>query len=164
MGNINAVPVVSQVKSAVQAIGGDSEGARKTQEEFSKQCPVVSQARSAVEATYDTEAARRTQLEFVDNLEGVADATPIVGHVKGAVHYALGDTEKGDGCMKSASRTTAVVAAGVATGGSGLLVAGAAAATAGVVADGVTTGVDSAVHNEYRPSGIIQTVRRSDRE
>lgn len=158
MGNVNAIPVVSQVKSAVQAIGGDSDGALKTQEEFSKQCPGVSQVRSAVEATYDAEAALRTQMEFVNNLESVADGTPVIGHVKGAVHYALNDTEKGDECMKSASRTTAVIAAGVATGGSGLVVAAAAGTVAGVAMDGVTTGVDSAVHKEYRPNGIIQAV------
>ena len=156
MGNVNAVPVVSQVKSAIQASCGDMEGALQTQEDFSKQCVVVSQVRSAVEATFDPEAACRTQLEFLDNLENVADATPIVGHVKGAVHYSLGDTEKGDGCMKSASRTAAMVVTGVVTGRSGLLTAGGASA---LVAEGVTTLIDSTIHNECRPSSIIKTVR-----
>jgi hypothetical protein len=34
MGSINSLPVISQVKSLVQVIGGDAEGARKTQEDF----------------------------------------------------------------------------------------------------------------------------------
>lgn len=126
MGNINAVPVVSQIKSAVQAIGGDLEGAGRTQEEFSKQCPVVSQVRSAVEASLgDPDAALRTQIEFMENLEYVADATPILGHVKGVVHHALGDTEKGGRCITSATQTTSVVAAGMEMGMPGLLVGGA---------------------------------------
>ena len=41
MGNINAVPVVSQVKSLVQVIQGDEEAARKTQEEFIRTAPVA---------------------------------------------------------------------------------------------------------------------------
>ena len=31
MGNTNSIPVISQVKSLVQVIGGDAEGAKKTQ-------------------------------------------------------------------------------------------------------------------------------------
>ena len=46
MGNTNSIPVISQVKSLVQVIGGDADGARRTQEEFSRTAPIVSQARS----------------------------------------------------------------------------------------------------------------------
>ena len=45
MGNINSIPVVSQVKSLVQIISGDEEGARQTQEEFSRKGIIVSQVR-----------------------------------------------------------------------------------------------------------------------
>ena len=48
MGNINAVPVVSQVKSLVQVIQGDEEAARKTQEEFIRTAPVAAQINSLV--------------------------------------------------------------------------------------------------------------------
>ena len=34
MGSINSIPVISQLKSLVQVIGGDAAGAKKTQEEF----------------------------------------------------------------------------------------------------------------------------------
>ena len=43
MGSINSVPVVSQIKSLVQVISGDAEGAKKTQEEFARKGIVVSQ-------------------------------------------------------------------------------------------------------------------------
>lgn len=36
-----------------------------------------------------------------------------VGHIKGGVHYAMGDNEKGDDAMKSASRSTGVVLGGI---------------------------------------------------
>jgi hypothetical protein len=44
MGSVNSIPVVSQVKSGVQLVCGDKEGAEKTQEQFFHECPVVSQA------------------------------------------------------------------------------------------------------------------------
>merc|ERR1719300_2187095 len=51
--------------------------------------------------------------------------------------------------MKSASRTTAVIG-GAAFGGPP-----AGAIAAGAAMDGITTGIDSAVHKEYRPAGLI---------
>ena len=69
MGNTDSMPIVSQTKSLVQVMTGDAEGARRTQENFSRQCVGISQARSLVESTYDREAALETQEQF---LEGVA--------------------------------------------------------------------------------------------
>lgn len=40
---IDAIPVLSQIKSAVQAGCGDLHGAEQTQHSFSKQCAIVSQ-------------------------------------------------------------------------------------------------------------------------
>ena len=156
------LPIVSQIKSLVQVIGGDAEGARRTQENFSKQCPVVSQVRSAVEAIGgDEEAARKTQMEFVHTVSGVADSLPIVGHVKGGIHYACGDTDGGDNAMKAASRTTGAIVGGAG----GLIVGGPVGAVAGGIAgaatvDGITTGIDSAVHKEYRPAGYVDQVTK----
>lgn len=118
MGNNNAIPVVSRIKSAVQAMSGDFDGASDTEEQLSKQCPVISQLRSALEATYDLDAANRTQHKFLGNVESVPDATPIVGHVKGAVHSALSQTEPGEEYLRSASHTTAsVISTGVLSAG-----------------------------------------------
>ena len=154
------LPVISQLKSAVQAIAGDTEGARRTQENFSRGCPVVSQLRSAGEAIGgNAEAAKKTQEYFVNSMGSLADGIPVVGHVKGVIHYAAGDKEGGDQAMKSASRTVGVVGGGAV----GLLVGGPVGAiTGGVVGgaamDGITTGVDSAVHGEYRPAGNVALV------
>ena len=61
--------------------------------------------------------------------------------------------------MKSASRTTGVMGGGVV----GFSVGGPPGAMAGGIAgglavDGLTTSIDSAVHKEYRPSGMVYQV------
>ena len=106
MGNVDSVPVVSQTKSLVQAISGDADGARRTQENFSRQCPVVSQTRSLVEVSMgDADAATETQKQFVQGANDFADKLPVVGHVKGGIHYACGDREGGDKAMMHATRS-----------------------------------------------------------
>ena len=108
MGNVDSVPVVSQTKSLVQAISGDTEGARQTQENFSRQCPVVSQTRSLVEVSMgDTDAAAETQKQFVQGMSDFADRQPVIGHIKGGIHYACGDREGGDKAMMNATRGVA---------------------------------------------------------
>ena len=117
MGNIDSMPVMSQTKSAVQAIAGDTEGARRTQENFLRGCPIISQGTSAVQAIAgDTDGARKTQEYFASNLSQLVDSVPLVGHIKGGIHYAVGDTEGGHNAMFAASRTTAVLGGGIAGG------------------------------------------------
>lgn len=93
---------------------------------------------------------------LVKTASDIADGTPGVGHVKGAVHYACGDKDGGDAAMKASSRTVGVIGGGVA----GFAVGGPVGAAMGGVAgggamDGITTGVDSAVHGEYKPAGQV---------
>jgi len=86
----------------------------------------------------------------------VANNVPVVGHVKGAVHYVCGDKEGGDKAMKSASRTTGVVlggVAGIAAGPAGMVAGGIAG---GAAVDGITTGVESGIKGEYTPSGQFE--------
>ena len=70
MGNINAVPVVSQVKSLVQVIQGDEEAARKTQEEFIRTAPVAAQINSLVHHINVSISMKIAVLHFVINLLG----------------------------------------------------------------------------------------------
>jgi hypothetical protein len=66
----------------------------------------VSQVKSAVHAIAgDEESAKKTQVKFLKTMGGVVDGVPIAGHIKGGIHYAVGDSESGDNAMKSASRT-----------------------------------------------------------
>jgi hypothetical protein len=112
MGAGDSIPVFSQLKSLGQVMVGDVEGARETQENFSRRCPVVSQLRSAVEASCgDPDEARETQLEFCRGMGELVDLVPVVGHVKGGIHYACGDQEGGDAAMRRANIVPAVYSA-----------------------------------------------------
>jgi hypothetical protein len=109
------LPIISQVKSLVQVIAGDSQGARDTQDNFTKgiflPAPII---RSLVELGQgNSAAAGQTWKSTGNNLEGIVDGLPVVGHAKGAIHYAAGDTARGTQIMKSATRTTAVIGGGV---------------------------------------------------
>ncbi|VDH89956.1 Hypothetical predicted protein [Mytilus galloprovincialis] len=155
------IPLVSQVKSFVQWVCGDSDGAKQTQINFTKQCILVSQLRSLGELIFiSKEAAIDTQCEFRDTtVYGVLDSIPIVGHLKGLVHYALKDRERGDRAMKAASRTAATLfgaTVGFALGGPPGAVAG--GVSGGILADGITTGLVSSYCWEYKPSGFIKEV------
>eukprot|EP00037_Helgoeca_nana_P028134 m.328367 g.328367 ORF g.328367 m.328367 type:complete len:823 (-) comp27690_c0_seq1:63-2531(-) len=68
------------------------------------------------------------------NLKTLPDGIPVLGHVKGAIQYALGEKCEGKQAFMMASRTTGVIAAGAA--GVAVLPAAAAATvgTAGVAA------------------------------
>lgn len=48
MGGVNSIPVVSQAKSGVQLVFGDTDGAAETQKDFLQQCPGVSQVCIAI--------------------------------------------------------------------------------------------------------------------
>ena len=155
------IPFVSQLKSAVQVVSGDTKGAWKTQERFVKTCPIVSQTYSLKQISMDRDyaGARNTQLEFGKWLWNGADSVPVLGHAKGGIHYACGDKEGGDKAMKRSSRTTGVIGGGVI----GFSLCGPAGAAAGGIAgglvlDGITTAVDSKIHGDYRPSGTVETV------
>lgn len=100
------VPILSQTKSLFQVICGDTEGARQTQENFLKTCPGISQGTSLVQLIAgDHDGALETQKAFGRTVSGVVNGIPVVGHVKGVVHYACGDKEGGDQAIKSSTRT-----------------------------------------------------------
>ena len=103
MGNVDSVPVVSQTKSFIQAIGGDTEGARRTQKNFSNNCPVVSQTKSFIQVCAgDIDGARETQNKFLKDIEkvgGVASgmATVTAGVILTPVAGAVGTSLIGAG-------------------------------------------------------------------
>ena len=79
MAFMKTMPVFSQCVSLSQLIGGDEEGAKETQLQFSRRCPFVSQARSFVEAALgDYPAARATQDEFSRTCPGISQARSFI--------------------------------------------------------------------------------------
>ncbi|XP_066975328.1 uncharacterized protein [Macrobrachium rosenbergii] len=155
---VDWVPVASQFKSLVQATFGDRKGAKETQERFIRQCPVVSQVTSAVQASKgDKAAARRTQLEFLRVVGGLVDSVPLVGHLKGGIHYACGDKNRGDVAMKASSHTSAAIAGGIG----GFFVGGPVGATLGGMAagsamDSIITLSEFGVSRRFKPEGILK--------
>ncbi|XP_064394807.1 uncharacterized protein LOC135342047 [Halichondria panicea] len=159
MGNVDSLPVISQTKSAVQAIAGDKEGAWETQINFLETFPVVSQGTSFYHWWQgNNEEAKRTQVKFAQGMSNLANGIPAVGHVKGTIHYALGDKEGGDTAMKAASRTVGVIGGGFVGELAGPVGGIAGGIAGGAAVDGMTTGIESAVHNEYRPSGQVAVI------
>jgi hypothetical protein len=80
----------------LKVIGGDEDGAKRTQEEFLRKGIIISQINSlayAIEGRPDE--ARRVQEEFGKNLENMVDSVPVIGHLKGAIHVMAGDEERG---------------------------------------------------------------------
>jgi hypothetical protein len=72
------IPFLSQIKSAIQAINGNTIEARETQDKFSKRFPIVSQARSLVEVIQGRpDVARETQTEFMENIRNTFRLKPI---------------------------------------------------------------------------------------
>jgi len=100
MGNVDGVPVASQVKSIVQASRGENEAAWATQGRFTRRCIGAAQVRSVIEAAQgDVTAAAETQRTFLENTRRilnpseVADAVPVVAQVKSLAAYAGGERD-----------------------------------------------------------------------
>jgi hypothetical protein len=132
------IPVISQIKSVIQDISGDDDGARQTMQNYLSTDPV-----SAI--AYHTGGKHEKANENWKNLLNmggeVVDSLPVVGHIKGGYYYGIGERERGEEIMKSASRPVGVIAGGVG----GFLLGGPVGAVAGGIAggtaaDGVITG------------------------
>uniref|UniRef100_A0A0G4GHV6 UBA domain-containing protein n=1 Tax=Chromera velia CCMP2878 TaxID=1169474 RepID=A0A0G4GHV6_9ALVE len=164
------IPLVSQVKSAVQALAGDVEGARQTQVEFSRTCPVVSQLTSLFHATVrrDNEEAKRVQEEFLEALGSAADNTPVVGHVKGAIHHLHGDGERRDQALKLASRSVGTVVGGAAGAVAGPGSAVGLAVAGGLLMETLINGIDEKLNGRKATligvRGSIEAARFAQQE
>ena len=81
MGNTDSVPVVSQMKSLVQYIGGDQPGALQTQQNFAynNTFPVISQIASAGYAIGgEMDKAKNLQEKFAQDMDSVIGQSVIL--------------------------------------------------------------------------------------
>ncbi|XP_037042740.1 uncharacterized protein LOC119079050 [Bradysia coprophila] len=149
------IPGIAQIKSTVQLLTGDAEGAARTQQNFIRECPVVSQVTSVVQlASGDKKGAAETQKRCLGTINNVANGLPVVGHVKGVIHHAVGDHEGGNQALNAATRTTVVLGAGAAAA---VATGGLAAIPAGIAAGSTYDTVDSVISD--KPKGIISAIR-----
>ena len=115
MGNINTIPVVSQIKSLVVVIGGDEQGAREVQEEFARKGIIASQISSLAAAIRDDpKEAKKIQEEF-------AFETPVADLIASSVYAIEGDQEKAEkyaeeGASLSIGKGIPIVGHGIAAG------------------------------------------------
>ncbi|ODM97158.1 DNA polymerase beta [Orchesella cincta] len=160
MGNTDSVPVISQLKSLTQWSFGDAQAARTTQNNFifNNTFPVLSQITSLGYAIAgENGKALDLQKKFADDMQRIIDSIPVAGHIKGGVHYALGENEAGDDAMKAASRSSGVVAGGVG----GFVAGGPVGAVAGGIAggaamDGIITGSEILINKDQaKPYGYV---------
>lgn len=152
---VDWIPVLSQLKSAIQWAAGQDEKARATQENFINRCPVVSQVKAGYEVYHGhSEDALETQWQFLENTSYLMNSVPIVGHVKGLIHFTWGDYEGSLDAMKLSTRASGVMLGGIgglAVAGPGGSIGGGLAA--GAAMDSIFTGVGSLAHEEFVPDG-----------
>lgn len=110
---VDNYPVVSQMKSLLQASSGDMKGARETQDNFLNATPVVGDATYFYKlAKGDSRGAKKTRSRVNSAWNSVANSVPLVGHVKSAVHYSLHETKEAKAALRSANRASAMTVAG----------------------------------------------------
>ena len=96
------------------------------------------------------EKCDRLEDSYLSSLSSCANGIPVVGHVKGGVHYIMGDIKKGNRSMEASTRTTAVFGAGLIAGGlgAGVAVGAIAGIGTGVVYDSAATVIDAAKNGD----------------
>ena len=170
MGNVPAVPIIGEIVTVAESAGktvaagacavvGESgsakkliKGAGKSWENYVEVNAVaanINMAAAAIDG--DDKKVKKLKERQCDAWSEIGENTPVVGHVAGVVNYAVGNSEAGDRCMIGATRSAAVAAAAVASGGT------AAFATAAAY-DGVATGLNSAAKGKYAPTGNVAGV------
>lgn len=154
----DSLPIISQCKSAIQAVEGDNAGAQKTQENFSKRCPVVSQVTSVVQvAQGNNAAAAETQVEFLKSECHNTDA--VLGtHLQTAATKGLdGDTAGATEALVDSGRALYVDIASVAGEAIGGPLAGAAlGVVAGYAFDGMHTACEAAATGQVHLYGDVK--------
>merc|ERR1711893_584673 len=100
--SVDGIPLASQLKAGFLYARGETEAAKEVQNNFTKRCPVVAQARWGVEKYIikDERAANETQKTFVDNAQKVfdragaaTDCIPVVAQIKSVVKAMDGDVD-----------------------------------------------------------------------
>lgn len=120
---LDLVPLVSQVKIALQGIFGDYGGANNTQETFLNYGIGAAQVRSVYYlAVGDVGEAWTVQKQSASRLEPVVDGLPVVGHVIGLALLIAGDAERGWEAVKAATSGLVLSVFAIANGGVSALI------------------------------------------
>lgn len=134
----------SQLTSAVQAIAGDLDEAKRTQEQF------LSKKFTYIQKSIDDNTVNKIIWNFStgETIDSPIDSLPIIGHIKGAFHSAVGDEKRGMEIIKGATSNTIVTVGGLLGGPAG-------AVASKIVSDGILTAIDSAKSGKFTPHGVM---------
>eukprot|EP01084_Bolivina_argentea_P157541 274519_1 len=107
----DSIPIISQIKSLLQLLFGQSNRALETQINFIDATPLLSQLKSLYELFINVSPiqAYQTQKKFLIITNATIESIPVIGHIKGLGHYLIGDINRGNIAMKRSSRTTVVI-------------------------------------------------------
>jgi len=149
----DTVPLISQLKSGIQLVTGDKEGATETLKHYLNEGIGPAQARSAYFlVTGNSEKALEIQKTFLNNMEVLLDGAPVIGHIKGVIHLIKGDEKHGWEAIKSATSTTGSAIGGVLGGPLGVILGH-------TFTDAAISGVDAAINgNNSQPFGLVEYV------
>lgn len=150
---VDNYPVISQVKSLVQAVSGNMEGARETQDHFINDNPVLGDVNYLIKLSKgDKAAAKKIRRRANKAWSRSANNVPVVGHIKGALHLSQHENKRAKEAFESANRATALWTAGILSAGPAL--------PAAVVATAIGyDAIDSLVHKKTR--GLLETVHKA---
>ncbi|XP_076284750.1 uncharacterized protein LOC143211173 [Lasioglossum baleicum] len=104
MSLIDWIPVVSQLKSLVQLVDGNTEGAKRTQMNFLRECPGVSYLTNIVQL-----AAMETKKRCIRTVNNVLNSIPFIGHLKGHRHHVTGNYNGRNQAWTAATRSIVVL-------------------------------------------------------
>jgi len=163
---------VSQIKSIIQLLFGQTSQALDTQINFVDSTPVLSQLKSLHEAfgQNDWIKAEKTQQKFLIVTSATIDGIPLVGHIKGLGHYFIGDAKRGHQAMKRADRTSVVILCGyfactlmvptTASLQTTATVSALGSMTGGFAMDTLLTVLENAMHKEGALNGCYHAMQR----
>eukprot|EP01084_Bolivina_argentea_P137575 242298_1 len=100
----DTIPLISQIKSLLQLLFGQTSESLETQINFVDATPILSQLKSLYELfiDYSPIQAYKTQKRFLIITSATIEGIPIIGHIKGLGRYIIGDTKQGLTAMKRA--------------------------------------------------------------
>lgn len=158
-GSCAVVGEVLDDKNAKDVAKKLANDARNSWVEYTERNLIAATVRAFVHSARGNEMeADRVLRKMGNSVVEIIDNTPVIGHAKGIVHYAIGDTERGHDCMKGATRVLVVAGAGALTGGvgAGVVAGGLAGVSSGIAYDGTVSFIQ--VANKGKAYGIMASI------
>lgn len=130
---LDSIPVVGHAKGVVHYAVGDKKGGDRAMHKSTKTTAAITVGAvggvagavggaingvgkavgGAIDGAAGAAGGEKERSHKGNFISNALDATPVVGHAKGVLHYAVGDKKGGDYAMHRATKTSAAIAGGV---------------------------------------------------